>query len=258
MNAHDKSQDGTAKPARQAHGMIGKLQAVDRRITPQHVARRWRALLDDIGDSSTSPPAACENAEDGRPAATAGGKSNGGAPTGQLVSLQSLPGKLAETDGLLRDPEAAYRTSTTAAAAGVTSRQLAYWARTGLVEPSVRAARGSGSQRLYSFHDVLVLKTVKRLLDTGISLQQIRVAVQHLRDHATEDLAQITLMSDGATVYECTSPDEVVDLLAGGHAIFGIALGQVWQEVTRELAGLPAKQAADSTRHDADEVRTSA
>ncbi len=57
------------------------------------------------------------------------------------------------------------------------------------------------------------LKVVKRLLDTGISLQQIRAAVQHLRDHGTEDLAQVTLMSDGVSVYECTSPDEVVDLL---------------------------------------------
>ena len=84
-----------------------------------------------------------------------------------------------------------------APAAGITYRQLDYWARTGLVEPSVRAAHGSGSQRRYSFRDILVLKVVKRLLDTGISLQQIRAAVQHLRDRGTEDLTQVTLMSDG-------------------------------------------------------------
>ena len=130
-------------------------------------------------------------------------------------------------------------------AAGITYRQLDYWARTGLVEPSVRAAHGSGSQRLYGFRDILVLKVVKRLLDTGISLQQIRAAVQHLRDHGTEDLAQVTLMSDGVSVYECTSPDEVVDLLAGGQGVFGIALGRVWQEVAGELAEMPAVRAED-------------
>jgi len=86
--------------------------------------------------------------------------------------------------------EDGYRGPTACHAAGITYRQLDYWARTGLLEPSVRAAQGSGSQRLYSFRDILVLKVVKRLLDTGISLQQIRAAVQHLRDRGTDDLAQ--------------------------------------------------------------------
>src|SRR5580692_1351436 len=84
-----------------------------------------------------------------------------------------------------------YRGPTACAAAGITYRQLDYWARTGLVEPSVRAAHGSGSQRLYSFRDICVLKVVKRLLDTGISLQQIRAAVTHLRDRGSEDLAEV-------------------------------------------------------------------
>jgi DNA-binding transcriptional MerR regulator len=113
------------------------------------------------------------------------------------------------------------------------------------VEPSVRAAHGSGSQRLYSFRDILVLKVVKRLLETGISLQQIRAAVQHLRDRGTGDLAQVTLMSDGASVYECTSADEVVDLLQGGQGVFGIALGRVWREVEGSLAELPGIRASD-------------
>jgi DNA-binding transcriptional MerR regulator len=138
-----------------------------------------------------------------------------------------------------------YRGPTACNAAGITYRQLDYWARTGLVEPSVRGAHGSGSQRLYSFRDILVLKVVKRLLDTGISLQQIRAAVHHLRDRGTSDLAQVTLMSDGVSVYECTSPDEVVDLLAGGQGVFGIALGRVWQELEGNLAELPAVRAED-------------
>ena len=147
-------------------------------------------------------------------------------------------------DDLTAHPEnVGYRGPTACAAAGITYRQLDYWARTALVEPSVRAAHGSGSQRLYSFRDILVLKVVKRLLDTGISLQQIRAAVDHLRDRGTSDLARLTLMSDGVSVYECASADEVVDLLAGGQGVFGIALGRIWQEVDGTLAELPAEQA---------------
>ena len=74
-----------------------------------------------------------------------------------------------------------YRGPTACQAAGITYRQLDYWARTELVVPTIRGATGSGSQRLYSFKDILVLKVVKRLLDTGVSLQNIRVAVEHLR-----------------------------------------------------------------------------
>jgi len=132
-----------------------------------------------------------------------------------------------------------YRGPTACSAAGITYRQLDYWARTGLVEPSVRGATGSGTQRLYGFRDILVLKVVKRLLDTGVSLQQIRVAVSHLRERGVEDLAQITLMSDGASVYECTSADEVIDLVQGGQGVFGIAVGRVWREVEGVLAALP-------------------
>jgi DNA-binding transcriptional MerR regulator len=139
-----------------------------------------------------------------------------------------------------------YRGPIACAAAGITYRQLDYWARTGLVEPTVRAASGSGSQRLYGFRDILALKIVKRLLDTGISLQQIRTAVEYLRDQGAGDMAQVTLMSDGATVYACTSPDEVVDLLQGGQGVFGIALGRVWQEVEGTLADLPAERAEDA------------
>lgn len=131
-----------------------------------------------------------------------------------------------------------YRGPTACAAAGITYRQLDYWARTGLVEPSVRPAQGSGTQRLYSFRDVVVLKIVKRFLDTGVALQNIRTAVHHLRDRGARDLDRMTLMSDGATVYECTSPDEVVGLLQGGQGIFGIAVGVVWRDVERALSQL--------------------
>jgi DNA-binding transcriptional MerR regulator len=146
--------------------------------------------------------------------------------------------------GELQPEDVGYRGPTACAAAGITYRQLDYWARTGLVQPSVRSATGSGSQRLYGFRDILVLKVVKRLLDTGISLQQIRAAVEHLRERGSADLAEVTLMSDGVSVYECTSPHEVVDLLQGGQGVFGIALGRVWQEVEGTLAELPSESSA--------------
>jgi DNA-binding transcriptional MerR regulator len=151
------------------------------------------------------------------------------------------------TDDLPQLPEdMGYRGPTACSAAGITYRQLDYWARTGLVEPSIRNAAGSGSQRLYSFTDILVLKVVKRLLDTGVSLQNIRTAVSHLRERGVDDLAQITLMSDGASVYECTSADEVVDLVQGGQGVFGIAVGRVWREVEGSLAELPGERSGDT------------
>ena len=153
--------------------------------------------------------------------------------------------------------DAGYRGPTACKAAGITYRQLDYWARTGLVEPTIRSAAGSGSQRLYSFRDILVLKVVKRLLDTGVSLQQIRTAVEHLRERGIDDLAQITLMSDGASVYECTSADEVIDLVQGGQGVFGIAVGRVWREVEGELAELPSERPGDDSTaepHPGDEL----
>ncbi len=141
--------------------------------------------------------------------------------------------------------ELGYRGPAACKAAGITYRQLDYWARTGLVEPGVRAAHGSGSQRLYGFRDILVLKVVKRLLDTGVSLQQIRVAVSALRERGIDDLAGITLMSDGASVYECTSAEDIFDLVQGGQGVFGIAVGRVWREVENDLLSLPGVNPAD-------------
>jgi DNA-binding transcriptional MerR regulator len=121
----------------------------------------------------------------------------------------------------------------------------------------VRPAAGSGSQRLYSFHDILVLRLVKKLLDSGVSLQNVRTAIEQLRTRGIQDLATITLMSDGATVYECTSHDEVIDLLAGGQGVFGIAVGPVAREVEGQLAQLPSERPGsedDETEHAGDEL----
>jgi len=144
-------------------------------------------------------------------------------------------------------PEIGYRGVTACLAAGISYRQLDYWARTGLVEPSIRGAAGSGSQRLYGFRDILVLKIVKRLLDTGVSLQNIRTAVEHLRSTGISDLERITLMSDGASIYECTSADDIVDLLQGGQGVFGIAIGKVWTEVEGSLSTLQGENTEDGS-----------
>ena len=148
------------------------------------------------------------------------------------------------TDGL-PSQDIGYRGASAAAAAGISYRQLDYWDRTGLLQPTVRGAAGSGSQRLYAFRDILVLKLVKRLLDTGVSLQQIRIAVEQLRAAGFDDLARITLMSDGARVYLCTTQDEVIDLLDRGQGVFGIAVGRVLREVEASLVSLPSNHIDD-------------
>ena len=158
-----------------------------------------------------------------------------------MVDGTASQGMLFDDGMLTQDPSTGYRGPTACRAAGITYRQLDYWARTGLVEPTLRTATGSGTHRLYSFRDILVLRVVKRLLDTGVSLPQIRTAINVLRQRGVEDLSQITLMSDGATVYECTSPDDVIDLVQGGQGVFGIAVGRVWREVEGTLASLPTE-----------------
>ncbi|MFF8104473.1 MerR family transcriptional regulator [Streptomyces sp. NPDC014986] len=169
-------------------------------------------------------------------------RSNGGHPAhgGAVDHAPQRPTAVPGGGGAasMASEQIGYRGPTACAAAGITYRQLDYWARTGLVEPSVRPAHGSGTQRLYSFRDVVVLKIVKRFLDTGVSLQNIRTAVRHLRESDFGDLERMTLMSDGATVYECTSPDEVHALLQGGQGIFGIAVGVVWRDVESALSQL--------------------
>ncbi len=123
---------------------------------------------------------------------------------------------------------------------GISYRQLDYWARTGLIRPSVQTARGSGTQRLYSFTDIVQLKVVKRLLDAGMSLKRIRSAMDILRAQLDSDapLADVTLLSDGTTIYAAHSPDEVVDVFRKGQGVFGIAVGPVQEELEGEILSL--------------------
>ncbi|MBB6172070.1 DNA-binding transcriptional MerR regulator [Nocardiopsis mwathae] len=187
--------------------------------------------------------------------AVTSGKRQASGLTRSALRRAGEQGLLCEEDVVALPMDVGYRGPTACAAAGITYRQLDYWARTGLVGPSVRQDDGRGGPPLYSVRDILILKVVKRLIDTGISVQQIRTAVEHLRRRDTADIAQITLMSDGISVYECTTPDEVVELLQRGQGVFGIALGRVWREVEGRLSELPGEhlpQPADA--HPGDEL----
>lgn len=131
--------------------------------------------------------------------------------------------------------EQGYRVPDVCKIIGISYRQLDYWARTGLVRPSIRDAQGSGTQRQYSFQDLVVLKVIKSLLDTGVSLQRVRKAVEYLHD-MKKPASGVTLMSDGARIYEAASPEAVVDLLARGQGVFAIAVDRVWTDLEGTLA----------------------
>jgi DNA-binding transcriptional MerR regulator len=159
-----------------------------------------------------------------------------------MDTVEAGPGQVALFDVESRsDEDRGFRAPVAARAAGISYRQIDYWDRTHLVSPSMRGATGSGSQRLYSFRDILVLQVVKRLLASGVSLTSIRAAVGTLRDHGTGDLAGLTLISDGVSIFECTTDEEVVDLVKGGQGVFGIAVGRVWSDVQSTLIHLPAE-----------------
>ncbi len=132
---------------------------------------------------------------------------------------------------------------------GITYRQLDYWDRTGLLGPSMQEASGSGTQRLYSFADIVTLRVVKRLKDAGTSLHKIRSAFEHLDAEVGENWREsdITLLSDGTTIYAATSPEEVVDLFQRGQGVFGIAVRPVLDEVRGEIHKLYPDHAEGTT-----------
>ncbi len=143
----------------------------------------------------------------------------------------------------LEDGPTGYRGPNVCRIVGITYRQLDYWATTGLVKPSVRDAVGSGSQRLYSFEDILLLRIIKRLLDTGVSLQRIRAAIDYVRERGL-DLRHVTLMSDGQTVYAADDQQQVIDILNRGQGVFAIAVDPLYEELEAEVSALPAERAA--------------
>ncbi len=118
--------------------------------------------------------------------------------------------------------EAGFRGPQVCSIVGISYRQLDYWARTGLLRPSIADAHGSGTQRRYSYGDLVELKVIKQLLDAGLKLQQARQAVSCLRDHLGGDLATAQLVLAGNRSVLASSNGEVIDLLAGGQGVFNV------------------------------------
>jgi DNA-binding transcriptional MerR regulator len=113
---------------------------------------------------------------------------------------------------------------------------LDYWARTGLVTPSITPARGSGTKRTYSYGDLLEVKVIKSLLDAGVSLTRARQAVQCLRDSLGADLASSSLVLSDAGSVLARDDDAIVDLLRGGQGVFNIVpLSTVVAELTTTI-----------------------
>ncbi len=137
----------------------------------------------------------------------------------------------------MREQDVGYRAPQVCGLVGITYRQLDYWARTGLIKPSIQSAQGSGTQRRYSFTDIVQLKVVKRLLDAGMSLKKIRSAMEILRDQleSNNPLNDVTLLSNGTTIFAAHSADEVVDVFQRGQGVFGIAIGPVQEELEGEI-----------------------
>ncbi len=143
-------------------------------------------------------------------------------------------------------PEDGFRGPQVCSLVGITYRQLDYWARTGLLRPSIADARGSGSQRRYSYNDVLELKVIKQLLDAGLKLKQARQAIQCLRDDLGADLASAQLVLAGSRSVLAHSNGEVVDLLAGGQGVFNVLpLSGVVKELQAAIVKISGPSAGD-------------
>ncbi|MGC8626639.1 MAG: MerR family transcriptional regulator [Acidimicrobiales bacterium] len=155
-----------------------------------------------------------------------------------MVSQQDRHGPAATTSGF-RGPQVCN-------IIGITYRQLDYWARTDLLRPSISDAKGSGSQRIYSYSDLLQLKVIKRLLDAGVSLRSTRKAIECLR--ASGDVASTSLViGDDASVLARTG-EELFDLLRGGQGVLSIVVGmnKIVSEVDAAITELAAGGAGSS------------
>jgi|SRR5688500_7073688 len=133
---------------------------------------------------------------------------------------------------------------------GITYRQLDYWARTDLIRPSIADSRGSGTQRRYSYRDLVELKVIKGLLDAGVSLQSARRAIEYLRDHLGEDIATASLVINGAGSVLVRTDGELVDLVRQGQGVLSIvALGGVKDELDAAITELHPPREIPSASH---------
>lgn len=131
-------------------------------------------------------------------------------------------GVLAGADGAWQGDELGYGGPQVCKIVGISYRQLDYWARTDLLRPSLADAAGSGTQRRYSYRDLVALKVIKSLLDAGLSLQTARKAIEYLRDHLGEDLASTSLVLDGSRSVLVRTGEDIVDVVRQGQGVLNI------------------------------------
>lgn len=134
------------------------------------------------------------------------------------------------------DYEKGYRGTVAMKIAGITYRQLDYWARKHIIEPSITPSHGSGSRRLYSFKDIVIMTVAKKLLDAGVNLQNVTNAILFLYCHSEESLNKMTIICDGNNVQECdVDKNNILDMLSTGSAVFAINVGQICKRVESDL-----------------------
>ena len=132
---------------------------------------------------------------------------------------------------------------------GISYRQLDHWTTTKLITASVRNIKGSGFHRIYSFNDIVLVKLVKKLRSAGISLQKIRIALKNVNKilGKNSNISDVSIFSDGSSIYVLTDNDQMIDLLKKGQAVFGISLGPVHTETEAEIFSLyPEKISANN------------
>jgi DNA-binding transcriptional MerR regulator len=120
--------------------------------------------------------------------------------------------------------------------AGCTSSQLGHWRRTGLVEPS----DDDGS---YSFRDLVALRVVTSLLESGLPLTRIRAALVNLRE-AGDDIAELRLVTDGTTVWVCRDDGQILDALRSGQLALFVAVDRFAEQVESEVRAFTAEREA--------------
>lgn len=146
--------------------------------------------------------------------------------------------------------EESYRGPQVIKIVGITYRQLDYWARTGLAEPSVAQAQGSGTQRLYSMEDMRKLKVIKSLLDSGVALTRVRNVIEFLRGAGEIDWQRCTLVSHGKDVELITSEGDLINLLSqpGQTALSLLPLGSIENSLNATVVELFPENSANSER----------
>ena len=121
---------------------------------------------------------------------------------------------------------------------GVSLRQIQYWDERGFIRPSVKLAEGRGTQRLYSFSDLVQLKVVKDLTEYGLSLQKIRRCLTYLKrsfPETVQPLGSLRYLTDGEKLFVLTSDrNKILDVM-DRQFVFSLGIGNLVRELNGEV-----------------------